>query len=63
MGYEKDYDLRFGNFFYLLSLRFRHHKGHEFSSLVGTKRIAKNLSSILTRCFCRLSSLLIRVNS
>ncbi|MCE3240259.1 MAG: hypothetical protein K0Q83_766 [Deltaproteobacteria bacterium] len=26
MGYEKDYDLRFGNFLYLLSLRFRHHK-------------------------------------
>jgi hypothetical protein len=32
MDYEKDYDLPFGNFFWLLSLRSG--KGREFSSLI-----------------------------
>ena len=41
MGYEKDYDLRFGNFLYLLSLRFRHHKVMGFHRSLWNEKNSK----------------------
>ena len=41
MGYEKDYELRFGNFLSLLSLRFRHHKVMSFHRSLWNEKNSK----------------------
>ena len=48
MGFEKDYDLRFGHFLYLLSLRFRHHKVVSFHRSLWNEKNSKKFVTILT---------------